>query len=254
MDIGTLLGLAAAIAILLHAISLGGSLAIFFDLPSALIVLGGTLSVTLIHQRLSNVVGTFGLVLHAFSDRTRGGAELIPAIVELAKTARKEGLLALDGLAIRDPFLARGVRLGLDGLTPEAVASILASEIAFTRERHELGQRIFRFMASSAPAMGMIGTVIGLVQMLHSLDDPKAIGPGMAVALLTTFYGALLAFVVCTPIAEKLEARTNEEVARKKLVSAGVSAILRGESGALVRSKLETFLPAGSRERSSARR
>jgi chemotaxis protein MotA len=248
MDIATLIGLSAAIGILLHAISLGSSLAIFFDLPSALIVLGGTLSVTLIHQRFGNVVGAFGLVLHAFADRTRGGAELIPAIVELAQRARKEGMLALDGIAIRDPFLARGVRLGLDGLAPEAVASILANEIAFTRERHELGQKIFRFMASSAPAMGMIGTVIGLVQMLHSLDDPEKIGPGMAVALLTTFYGALLAFVVCTPIAEKLEARTNEEVARKKLVSAGVTSILRGESGSLVKSKLEAFLPAGARE------
>ncbi len=247
MDIATTLGLAAAIAILLRAISMGGSLALFFDLPSALIVLGGTLAVTLIHQRLGNVVGAFALVLHAFADRRRPSAELVPAIVELAQKTRKQGLVALDGIPIRDPFLARGVRLGVDGLPPETVTAILASDIAFTRERHEMGQKIFRFMGSSAPAMGMIGTLIGLVQMLQSLSDPEKIGPGMAVALLTTFYGALLAFVVCGPIAEKLETRTNEEVARKKLIAVGVTAILRGENSALVRSKLEAFLAPSAR-------
>lgn len=247
MDIATLLGLAAAIGILLQAISMGGSLSLFLDLPSALIVVGGTLAVTLIHQRLGNVVGAFGLMLHAFADRRRPSAELVPAIVELAQKTRKEGLIALDGLAIREPFLARGVRLGVDGLPPETVGAILASEIAFTRERHEMGQKIFRFMGASAPAMGMIGTLIGLVQMLQTLSEPEKIGPGMAVALLTTFYGALLAFVVCAPIAEKLESRTNEEVTRKKLIAAGVTSILRGENAAVVRGKLEAFLAPNAR-------
>ncbi len=254
MDIATLLGLAAASAILLQAISLGGSLALFFDLPSALIVLGGTLSVTLIHQRLRNVLGAFGLVIHAFADRPRSSAELVPAIVDLAQRARKEGLVALDGIRISDPFLARGVRLGVDGLPPETVSAILSSDIAHTRERHEMGQRIFRFMAQSAPAMGMIGTLIGLVQMLHTLSDPEKVGPGMAVALLTTFYGALLAFVVCAPLAEKLEARTNEELARKKLILAGVTSVLRGENGSVVRGKLEAFLAPSARSGPQERR
>lgn len=248
MDIATFIGLIAAAAIILKAIAMGGSLALFFDLPSAMIVLGGTLSVTLIHQRLGNVIGAFGLVLHTFADRRRPGSELIPAMLELAQKTRREGLVALDGIRIADPFLARGIRLGVDGLPPETVSAILASDIASTRERHELGQRIFRFMGTSAPAMGMIGTLIGLVQMLQTLSDPSRVGPGMAVALLTTFYGALLSFVICGPIAEKLESRTGEEVARKRLIVAGVTAILRGENSMAVRGKLEAFLAPGDRD------
>lgn len=149
--------------------------------------------------------------------------------------------------------MARGVRLGVDGLSPELITETLKGELSAMKERHERGQQIFKFMSTTAPSMGLIGTIIGLVQMLQNLDDPDSIGPAMAVAVLTTLYGAILAFVVYGPIGEKLANRTAEEVAVKKLAIAGVESILKEDNSMVIQSKLESFLSPEERESLSAK-
>lgn len=253
MDIATLIGLVAALGSIVIAMLLGGSPGGFVDAPSLVLVLGGTLATTLVQQRLSHFVGALCVARNAFLKRPGVPERLIPAIVALAQKARKEGLVSLEGEPISDAFLARGIRLGVDGLGPELVAMTLESELVALRRRHEAGHKTFRFMAGTAPSMGMIGTLVGLVQMLRTLDDPQSLGPAMAVALLTTFYGAVLAFLVFHPIAEKLENCTAEEVALRRMVIAGVTAILEGDNSMAIESKLEAFLAPGERPRTKRR-
>jgi len=221
MDIATLVGLLLAFSTILISMFLGGSMGAFINAPSIILVFGGTIGVTLINQRLVHVIGAVKVMMQAFFDRTTAPAALVPVIIDLATKARKDGVVSLENEPIEDPFIARGVRLGADGLSPEMVKSTLTAELIALKDRHERGHRIFRFMGATAPSMGMIGTLVGLVQMLRTLDDPDMIGPSMAVALLTTMYGAILAFVVFNPIAEKLSNRTTEEVASKMLAIAG---------------------------------
>lgn len=250
MDLGTLIGFVLGFALIIGSILIGSPLSIFINGPGLLVVLGGTVASTLIMQKLSHVIGAFGCAKNAFFDNAQPIDEMLPLIVHLATKARKEGLVALEGEQIDDPFLARGVRLGVDGLSPEVISSTLRSELASLKLRHERGQNIFGFMEGTAPAFGMIGTLIGLVQMLQALDNPDAIGPGMAVALLTTLYGAILAFLIFGPITKKLAARTIEEVAQKELAIAGVDSILRGDNTMVIRSKLEAYLSPKQRSAS----
>ena len=251
MDLATIIGLIAAFALIIGSMLLGGSLAAFVNAPGLLIVVGGTFAAAFINQRMVHVLGAFKVMLQAFFDKTANMEELIPTIIGLAQKARKEGLVALEGETIDDEFLARGVRLGVDGLSPEMIRATLMSELAAVKRRHERGQKLFKFMEATAPAMGMIGTLIGLVQMLQTLSDPSAIGPAMAVALLTTLYGAILAFVIFGPIASKLESRTADEVAAKSLAIAGVESILKGDNTMLIQSKLEAYLSPVEREKAS---
>jgi len=248
MDIATLIGLISGIALLITAMASGGSLGSFFNVPGLMIVLGGTVAATLINESLARVLGAAKVGMQALFERRTPARETIQNVVQLAAKARKEGLVSLENDNIPDEFLARGVRLGVDGIDPEAVNSILRSELSTMRERHIRGQTIFKFMGSTAPAMGMVGTLVGLVQMLKTLDDPAAIGPAMAVALLTTLYGAIIAFVFCNPIASKLEIRTAEEVAQMNLAISGVDLILKGENSMVIQSKLEAFLAPNERE------
>jgi len=249
MDVGTWIGIAAGLSLLALAMASGGSVAVFIDLPSLGLVLGGTFAATLIHAGLPSLLGALRVGTQAFFARETNGRETIAQVIGLATKARQEGLVALEHEPIRDSFLARGVRLGVDGLGPDAIRAILEQELASLRQRHQLGQSIFRFMGTTAPGMGMVGTLVGLVQMLRSLQDPSSIGPSMALALVTTLYGAVLAFLLCMPIAAKLEQRTQEEVAEKSLAIAGVESILRGENALLIRPKLEAYLPGTQRGR-----
>jgi chemotaxis protein MotA len=253
MEAGTWIGIATGLSLLLFAMASGGSLDAFLDVPSLGLVLGGTLAATLIHAGLDAVLGALRVGTRAFVVRETNPRETIAQVIGLATKARQEGLVALDHEPIRDAFLARGVRLGVDGLCPEAVRAILEQELASLRQRHQLGQRVFRFMGTTAPGMGMVGTLVGLVQMLRSLDDPASIGPAMALALVTTLYGAVLAFLLFLPIAAKLEERTQEELAEKSLAIAGVEAILRGENALSIRPKLEAFLTGAQRARGGRR-
>ncbi len=251
MDLATIIGLITAFALIIGSMLLGGSLSAFANAPGLLIVVGGTFAAAFINQRMTHVLGAFKVMLQAFFDKTTPLDEQIPIIIGLAQKARKEGLVALEGEEISDEFLARGVRLGVDGLSPEMIRATLTSELAAVKRRHERGQKLFKFMEATAPAMGMIGTLIGLVQMLQTLSDPSAIGPAMAVALLTTLYGAILAFVIFGPIASKLEGRTNDEVAAKSLAIAGVESILKGDNTMLIQSKLEAYLSPIEREKNA---
>jgi len=248
MDIATLIGLLVAFGTIFVAMFLGGSMDAFINAPSIVLVVGGTIGVTLINQSLVHVLGAFRVMMNAFFDKSMDASELVPTIIELATKARKDGVVSLENEPIADSFIARGVRLGADGLSPEMVKATLTAELISLRDRHERGHRIFRFMGATAPAMGMIGTLVGLVQMLRTLDDPDKIGPSMAVALLTTMYGAILAFVVFNPIAEKLSNRTTEEMSAKTLAIAGIESILKGDNTLVIQSKLDAYLAPGQRE------
>lgn len=248
MDLGTIIGLTAGFGVIGWAMMLGGGIMPFVDVPSVIIVFGGTIAACFTNQRIQYVVAGFKCAVQAFLDKSTSKADMIPLIVRLANKARKEGLVALEGEPIEDPFLARGVRLGVDGLSPEVIKEALSGELSAIKERHDRGQKLFKFMASTAPAMGLIGTIIGLVQMLQNLSDPDAIGPAMAIALLTTLYGALIAFVICGPIAEKLVHRTAEEAAVKKMAIAGVESILKGDNALVIQSKLMAYLSPEERQ------
>ncbi len=248
MDLGTIIGLVGGFGVVALGMLLGSGILPFVDVPSVIIVVGGTISTAFINQRIPYVIGAFKCAVQVFIDKSTPKAAMIPLIVNLANKARKEGLVALEGEQIDDPFLARGVRLGVDGLSPEVIKEALTGELSAMKERHDRGQKVFKFMAATSPSMGLIGTIIGLVQMLQNLSDPDAIGPSMAVALLTTLYGALIAFLICGPIAEKLINRTGEEVAVKKMAIAGVESILKGDNSMVIQSKLMAFLSPQERE------
>jgi chemotaxis protein MotA len=242
MDAATLIGSVLGFGLLLCATALSGRLSAFFDLPSLLIVIGGTLAATFMIETLGNVVGGLRVARNALFQRSSDAAATIATILELSNTARHKGVLALGDVPVSDPFLAKAVRLAVSGLGREELRETLNTELLAMRQRHTRGQRMFKFMGSTAPAMGMIGTLIGLVQMLQTLNDPSRIGPAMAVALLTTLYGAVTAFLFCNPIAAKLERRSAEESANMNVVIEGIDSIVRGHHSTLIQEKLEARL------------
>jgi chemotaxis protein MotA len=242
MDIATILGIVAGFGLVIGSILIGGPLGAFLNGPGALIVVGGTLAATLVSEKLSVFVGVIQVTLKAFFQPTVAIDKTIGQLADFAMLVRKDGPLALENEEITDKFMAKGVRLAVDGLPPDEVKSALLGEMQTLRQRHRQGQRIFRFMASTAPAMGMVGTLIGLVQMLQTMEDPASIGPSMAVALLTTLYGAVLAFMVFGPIADKLEGRTKDETLNMAVIVAGLEGVLNAENPRIIRDKLEAFL------------
>ena len=252
MDLATLIGIVLGIGLIIGAMAMGSSLSAFVNIPGLTIVVGGTIAATLMNESFAQLAGAIKVYIQAFFDKKVSATELIEKVVDLAAKARKEGLVSLEGEDIPDPFLARGVQLGVDGLAPEIINGILEGELKTLKSRHARGQAVFKFMASTAPAMGMIGTLIGLVQMLQAMDDPAAIGPAMAVALLTTLYGAILAFVIFAPIAAKLETRTKTEVAHKTLAILGVESILKGDNSMVIQSKLDAYLSPQEKEEKAA--
>ena len=247
MDLATLLGLVGALAAIATAILLGGGAGGFIDIPSVFIVLGGTAFVVLTKFPLNHTLGAFKVGLKAFLHKSDRPHELITQTVDLATVARKDGLLGLEQMAVRNPFLQRGIQLVVDGHEPAFVRKVLGTDINLTIERHEEGQAIFKAIADVAPAMGMIGTLIGLVQMMAHMEDPKSIGPAMAVALLTTLYGAVLANAVALPIADKLAHRSRQERLSKSLILEGISAIQEGLNPRVMEELLQTYLPGNQR-------
>ncbi|MCP3678221.1 MAG: motility protein A [Deltaproteobacteria bacterium] len=248
MDIATIIGVVAAFALILGSILMGGTLSAFINIPGIAIVLGGTIAATLIMQRLAVVLGAVKVALNVVFDKGTAPEDVIKIIVDMAGTVRKDGLLALEKVKVDDSFLQKGVRMLVDGVSQDDVKSVLRTELIYLKLRHKRGQKVFKFMTATAPAMGMVGTLIGLVQMLQTLSDPSAIGPAMAVALLTTFYGAVLAFVVFGPIAAKLENRTSEESARLEMVISGVIGIMNGDNPRVIEQRLVSFLEPKTRD------
>jgi len=247
MDKATLIGMFGAATVVALAIILGGNPAMFISIPGLLIVVGGTLGITLAMITLPKFLQSFKIIGKAFSTRSDNPTELIEQIIELAKIARKDGALALEDAEIDNPFLKRGVMMIVDGHSTEVINTALTREIDMMLQRHETGQKMMRSIYDVAPAMGMIGTLVGLVQMLASLDDPASIGPAMATALLTTLYGAFIAQAIALPIYEKLVLRTAEEEVNKSLVLEGVKGIQEGLNPKVLEELLNTFLPASAR-------
>ena len=242
MDIATLIGIVGAFALILVAIMMGSPINAFLDVPSLVVVVGGTVMATLVHQRLNVVLGSIAVAKNAFFLKLDAPDKLIQEIVELALKAKKGGVLSLESETISNKFLDRGIRMAVDGVEPDMIAASLNTEKAGVLRRHKTGQKVFKFMAGTAPSMGMIGTLIGLVQMLRSLDDPSAIGPAMAVALLTTFYGAIMAFIIFGPIAEKLSDRTDQERLIMQIVIDGVDGISRDSTPRILEERLRSYL------------
>ena len=242
MDIATVVGFIAAITCLMVAI--GSNLSAMIDPNSIIIVVGGTIASILIANPLPEVINLIGIYKNAVLNKPAVPTELIERIVGFAETARREGILALES-AMEDGddiFLSTGVRLAVDGTEPDLIMDILETELSFIEERHKLGQSIIANASDSAPAFGMIGTLIGLVIMLKNMDDPAAIGPGMAIALLTTMYGAIIANIFLGPISGKLAIYSSKEVMAKRMIIEGIMAIQSGDNPRIVEHKLSVFL------------
>jgi chemotaxis protein MotA len=250
MDVATLAGIVSAFLLVLIAILLGGGSATFIDIPSVMITVGGTIGVTLINYPLKDILGVMGVVKNAFFQKDHDPQGLIKKIIEMATQARKEGLLTLQNTAksLEDAFMQVGVQALVDGMEPEAIREILSTDIEYLEGRHSHGAEIFTTMATFAPAMGLIGTLIGLIQMLQNVNDPNKIGPGMAIALLTTFYGAVMANMVFLPISGKLKKRSSVEVQYREIALEGIISISSGINPRIIEQKLHAFLPPRMRQ------
>ncbi len=247
MDLATLIGMLGAIGFIVMAMVMGGDLSMFMNVPSILIVFGGTLFVVLSQFSLGQFFGAGKIAAKAFMFKIEAPDDLIQKIVEMADAARKGGFLALEEAEIENAFMQKGVDMLVDGHDVDVVRETLAKDITMTTERHEFGATIYKGMGDVAPAMGMIGTLIGLVAMLSNMDDPKAIGPAMAVALLTTLYGAFFANVICLPIAVKLGNRAVEEKLNQSLVLDGIIGIADGQNPRVIEGILKNYLAANKR-------
>lgn len=244
MDLATLVGFILGMLVVLGSILMGGSLVAFIDIPSMVVVGGGTMAAILVNYPLTRVKMVIQVVKNSFVTKLPDEREEIERIIRYAQVARREGLLALEEKLpeIDDPFLVKGVQLVIDGFPAETVRDILSIEMDFQRARHAEGKEMLEQFAAFAPAFGMIGTLMGLVQMLQNLSNPDDIGSGMAVALLTTFYGAVLANLLFTPMAGKLAFRDKEEMLLREIMIEGVIAIQSGDKPQLIREKLKSFI------------
>lgn len=247
MDLATFLGFVGAFAVVTAAVFFGGSATVFLNVPSILIVLGGTFLVVMMKFSLSQFLGAFRVATRAFLYTPESPREVIPQIIEMSNIARKEGMLALEDQEISSSFLKQGIDMLIDGTKPEVIKNLLVKDMQQTVDRHSWGAKVFTASGDVAPAMGMIGTLIGLVQMLSAMDDPKAIGPAMAVALLTTLYGAVFANMVALPIADKLNLRKVEEGRLKAICIDGIIGIAEGQNPRVLEPMLKTYLAPAHR-------
>jgi chemotaxis protein MotA len=213
-------------------------------------VVGGSLSVTVMSYRPRDLKGMFKVMMRSFFFKLPTPQQEIERIIQYANLARKEGLLALESKLqeVDDRFFAKGIQLVIDGFSADTVRDIMDLEHSFQQQRHSMGKKMLETMATMAPAFGMIGTLVGLVQMLANMSDPAAIGSGMAVALLTTFYGAVIANVVMLPMAAKLDLRAKEEALLRSLMIEGIVAVQSGEKPQLIKEKLKGYLPPSERD------
>ena len=250
MDLATVLGLAGGLLLVATAMVLGGSPAAFIDAPAILIVIGGTFAVTTICFSLQEMIRAQRIILKTLFYQGGEPREAAIRVLRLAEMARKEGVLAIQTGAAslqHTPFLHRAMTLVIDGAPGDEVERILSNEIAAMKARHAKGASVLRKAAEVSPAMGLIGTLVGLVQMLGNLDDPSTIGPSMAVALLTTFYGAILGTMVFSPLASKLDRNSGEELLLNTVYVMGAASISRLENPRRLEMLLNTVLPPAQR-------
>ncbi len=250
MDLGTVIGISFATLVFIIAIILGGAgFGAYYDLPSVFIVFGGLLGVNLAKWPIPTSMALFKATLKAIFFKPQSYSSTIDQMIGLAEKARRESIFALEKVEITDPFIKKACNLAADNRPPEVINSILQMDLESMEERHRSILTILGAISEDAPAMGMIGTLVGLVAMLQNLSDPSAIGPGMAVAILTTFYGAMIANIFAVPLQKKLEVRSGEEKKNVVIVITAILGIVAGENPRLIREKLESFLAPSERKR-----
>lgn len=244
MDISTLAGLVSGTVFIVVSILLSGRLGLFFDIPSVMIVIGGSIAALLVAYPMPKFLASIKTIKFAFINITLDPNALIQQINEFALLARKEGLLALEEKAqnVDDPFLKKGILLVCDGTDPDLVRSILETEIVFLEERHKEHKSFWETLGEYGPAWGMIGTLIGLICMLDELSDPSSLGPKMAVALITTLYGSLIANFIANPMANKMKTKSSEEILLKQAMIEGLLSIQAGENPRVIEEKLKAFI------------
>ena len=252
MDLGTILGLVLGVFCLVISIIIGeGEIMSYVHLPSAFITIGGGICSTLISFRLKDLIGVLKVTKKIFTDKVSSAHETIAMLVKLSEKTRREGLLSIEPELeqMEDPFIKQSLQLVVDGIESETIKDFMDTEIENMQSRHNKGQSIFTMMGNIFPAWGMIGTLLGLINLLLKLEDPAQIGPSMSVALVTTFYGSILANFICIPIAGKLKMKSDEEVHQKEMIAEAVISIQAGENPKMLEQKLKIFLTPEEREK-----
>ncbi|NLW07564.1 MAG: motility protein A [Clostridia bacterium] len=244
LDILTIVGLVAGVGIIATALFLGGSIGYFWSLNAVLITVGGSLAAALISHNYSDLKSFLPTLKQAFVNDLIEPEELIDVFSELARKARREGLLALEDDAERfnDPFFVKGIQMMVDAMEPETIREILQTDMEYMARRHEAGRGFFQTWGNLAPSFGLMGTLIGLIQMLAQLDNPETLGPSMALALVTTFYGALLGYLVLMPLAGKLKLRSDQELALHQMMLEGIISIQSGVNPRILEERLRSFV------------
>jgi chemotaxis protein MotA len=250
MDIATIVGILLGFIVITTAIVAGGGWQIFIHVPSMAITMGGMLCATLIHFSLPQFLAIFSIIKKTIFTKVPPQSELVQTMVNFAAINRRDGALALEQEIpkLDNLFFMRGLQMLVDGRDSEEIRQLLSPEIQYLQDRHSGGKKLLEFMGSAAPAFGMIGTLIGLIQMLRSLDSPEKIGGGMAVALITTFYGALAANLIFIPLAGKLGIYSKAETTSMEMVVEGVCAISQGDNPTDVREKMHVFVSQSRRQ------
>ncbi len=244
MDIATVIGIVLGIAFILISILMGGSLALFISPASVMITCGGALAAVVISYSMKDLTNIVAVMMNVFSTRDDSPQETIGLLVKFAERARREGILALEKQMeeVTDTFLKNGIQLAVDGTEPELLKDIMQTELVYLEGRHKKGQNQMQAFADFGPAWGMIGTLIGLILMLANLDDPDALGPGMAMALITTFYGSAMANLLFTPFTVKLKDKSGAEILIRELMIQGILSIQSGDNPRIVEQKLNSFI------------
>ena len=251
MDIATIVGIVVGFALIMGAIIMGGSIALFFNLPGMMIVIGGAIAAICVTFPLEEVIYAMGGGMKVFATKRVKPQEVVNTMVRIAEISRREGLVALENIQTENAILKKACQLIADNADPDIIRDTVMIEIATMKRRHKIAIDVFKRLGGVAPAFGMIGTLIGLVQMLNQLSDPDSLGPAMAVAILTTFYGALMANLIFMPMSGKLRARAMQEEVHLNIIFEGAKSILESNNPRMVYEKLSSFIPP--KERKSAR-
>ncbi len=250
MDIGSIVGILIAFILLIWSLITGAGLGAYIDFPSVLIVIGGTTGIIMASFPINHLVIGLKAMTKAFVYVPHSEQALIEQLVSFAVKARRDGILSLESEEenMKDEFLRKGVRLAVDGTEPEVIRSILESDLENMVDRHKNNSAVASMFIDIAPAMGMIGTLVGLVAMLLNMSDPTAIGPAMSVALITTFYGSVIANMIATPIYTKMRNRSTTEEHMRQIMLAGIMSIQSGDNPRIVEQKLNAYLPPSQRK------
>lgn len=247
MDIATLFGMFIGMALVIGAIVIGGAVDVFINVPGMMIVIGGTLASIMVAFPFEEVIQAVSAAFKLFASKKSKPAEVVNIMVKIAEISRREGLVALENVQTENPVLKKCCQLIADNADKALIRSTLAIELKAMRRRHQVPQDVFKRLAGLAPSFGMMGTLIGLVQMLSNLSNPKSVGPAMAVALLTTFYGSAMSTLLFVPMAAKLHARTLQEQLHLEIIFEGAMSILENNNPRLVYEKLSSFLAPDER-------